>query len=95
MIKHNLLSASQAYTNTSFEGLGASLGIVSQKAENIAARMVSEYRMKGSIDEVEGVIHFGTDIEELQQWDQQIVNICQALNDVLDSMAKKGLLVAV
>ncbi|MCO5588682.1 hypothetical protein L7F22_042641 [Adiantum nelumboides] len=95
MIEHNLLSASKLYTNISFEELGALLGIGSQKAEKIAARMVSEDRMKGSIDQVEGVIHFGTDIEELQQWDQQIVNLCQALNDVLDSMAKKGLPVAV
>ncbi|MCO5547259.1 hypothetical protein L7F22_000704 [Adiantum nelumboides] len=95
MIEHNLLSASKLYTNISFEELGALLGIGSQKAEKIAARMVSEDRMKGSIDQVEGVIHFGTDIEELQQWDLQIVDICQALNDVLDSMAKKGLPVAV
>ena len=90
--------------------------------------------------QVEGVIHFEDDSEELQQWDQQvnfclccpafprwsghfhavwqihsnnrhawqlslylivrsdilccfwqIVGLCQALNDVLDSMAKKGL----
>ncbi|KAH7439959.1 hypothetical protein KP509_04G084400 [Ceratopteris richardii] len=95
MIEHNLLSASKLYTNISFEELGALLGIGSQKAEKIAARMISEDRMKGSIDQVEGIIHFGTDIEELQQWDQQIMNICQALNDVLDSMAKKGLPVAV
>lgn len=95
MIEHNLLSASKLYTNISFEELGALLGIGFQKAEKIAARMISEDRMKGSIDQVEGVIHFGTDIEELQHWDQQIVSICQALNDVLDSMAKKGLPVAV
>ncbi|CAK7349275.1 unnamed protein product [Dovyalis caffra] len=41
--------------------------------------------------QVEAVIHFEDDTEELQQWDQQIVGLCQALNDVLDSMAKKGL----
>ncbi|KAJ7294929.1 hypothetical protein O6H91_01G067900 [Diphasiastrum complanatum] len=95
MIEHNLLSASKLYTNISFEELGALLGIGPEKAEKIAARMISEDRMRGSIDQVEGVIHFENDIEELQQWDQQIVNICQALNEVLDSMAKKGMLVAV
>ncbi|CAN6482223.1 unnamed protein product [Victoria cruziana] len=51
--------------------------------------------MRGSIDQVESVIHFEDDTEELQQWDQQIVGVCQALNDILDSMAKKGLNVAV
>lgn len=95
MIEHNLLSASKLYTNISFEELGALLGIGPDKAEKIAARMISEDRMRGSIDQVERVIHFENDIEELQQWDQQIVSICQALNDVLDNMAKKGLPVSV
>jgi len=95
MIEHNLLSASKLYTNISFEELGALLGIESQKAEKIAARMISEDRMRGSIDQVEGVIHFENDIEELQQWDHQIVSICQALNDILDNMVKKGLMAAV
>nr|XP_024375288.1 COP9 signalosome complex subunit 4-like isoform X1 [Physcomitrium patens] len=95
MIEHNLLSASKLYTNISFEELGALLGIGPQKAEKIAARMISEDRMRGSIDQVEGVIHFENDIEELQQWDHQIVSICQALNDVLDSMVKKSVAVAV
>jgi COP9 signalosome complex subunit 4 len=36
----------------SFEELGALLGIGPQKAEKIAARMISEDRMRGSIDQV-------------------------------------------
>lgn len=95
MIEHNLLSASKLYTNISFEELGTLLGIAPEKAEKIASRMICEDRMRGSIDQVEAVIHFEDDIEELQQWDQQIVGLCQALNDVLDSMAKKGLTIAV
>lgn len=51
--------------------------------------------MKGSIDQVEAIIHFDDDTEELQRWDQQIVGLCQALNDVLDSMGKKGIPVPV
>ncbi|KAG6750235.1 hypothetical protein POTOM_047329 [Populus tomentosa] len=91
MIEHNLLSASKLYTNISFGELGTLLGIPPHKAEKIASRMIYEDRMRGSIDQVEAVIHFEDDTEELQQWDQQIVGLCQALNDVLDSMAKKGL----
>lgn len=91
MIEHNLLSASKLYTNISFDELGTLLGIAPPKAEKIASRMIFEDRMRGSIDQVEAVIHFEDDTEELQQWDQQIVGLCQALNDVLDSMAKKGL----
>lgn len=91
MIEHNLLSASKLYTNISFEELGALLGIDPQKAEKIAARMICEDRMMGSIDQVESIIHFEDDTEELQQWDQQIVGLCQALNDILDSMSSKGI----
>eukprot|EP00252_Welwitschia_mirabilis_P006340 TRINITY_DN17193_c0_g2_i1.p1 TRINITY_DN17193_c0_g2~~TRINITY_DN17193_c0_g2_i1.p1 ORF type:complete len:402 (+),score=73.31 TRINITY_DN17193_c0_g2_i1:71-1276(+) len=91
MIEHNLLSASKLYTNISFEELGTLLGIAAEKAEKIASRMIYEDRMRGSIDQVESVIHFEDDVEELQQWDQQIVGLCQVLNDVLDSIAKKGL----
>ncbi|KAJ0973652.1 hypothetical protein J5N97_015617 [Dioscorea zingiberensis] len=92
MIEHNLLSASKLYTNISFEELGTLLGIAPQKAEKIASRMIYEDRMRGSIDQVEAVIHFEDDTEELQLWDQQIVGLCQALNDVLDSMARKGII---
>ncbi|PKU71304.1 COP9 signalosome complex subunit 4 [Dendrobium catenatum] len=95
MIEHNLLSASKLYTNISFEELGALLGIAPQKAEKIASRMIYEDRMRGSIDQVEAVIHFDDDTEELQQWDQQIVGLCQALNDILDSMARRGISIPV
>ncbi|KVH98400.1 Proteasome component (PCI) domain-containing protein [Cynara cardunculus var. scolymus] len=95
MIEHNLLSASKLYTNISFDELGTLLGIAPHKAEKIASRMICEDRMRGSIDQVEAVIHFEDDNEELQQWDQQIFGLCQALNDVLDSMAKKGLAIPV
>ncbi|KAK6938796.1 Proteasome component (PCI) domain [Dillenia turbinata] len=95
MIEHNLLSASKLYTNISFDELGTLLGIPPHKAEKIASRMIYEDRMRGSIDQVEAVIHFEDDTEELQQWDQQIVGLCQALNDVLDSMAKKGLAIPI
>ncbi|KAH1121629.1 hypothetical protein J1N35_004789 [Gossypium stocksii] len=95
MIEHNLLSASKLYTNISFDELGTLLGIPPHKAEKIASRMIYEDRMRGSIDQVEAVIHFEDDTEELQQWDQQIVGVCQALNDILDSMAKRGMAVPV
>ncbi|KAI3841048.1 hypothetical protein MKX03_018279 [Papaver bracteatum] len=95
MIEHNLLSASKLYTNISFEELGALLGIAPPKAEKIASKMIYEDRMKGSIDQVEAFIHFDDDKEELQQWDQQIVGLCQSLNDVLDTMSKKGLAIPV
>jgi COP9 signalosome complex subunit 4 len=95
MIQHNLLSASKLYTNISFDELGTLLGIDPLKAEKIASGMIYEDRMGGSIDQVEAVIHFDDDTEELQQWDQQIAGLCQALNDILDSMSSKGIAIPV
>ncbi|KAH0883853.1 hypothetical protein HID58_059949 [Brassica napus] len=95
MIEHNLLSASKLYTNIRFDELGTLLGIDPTKAEKIASNMIGQDRMRGSIDQEEAVIHFEDDIEELQQWDHQISGLCQALNDILDEMAKKGLPVPV
>jgi COP9 signalosome complex subunit 4 len=40
------------------------LGIAPHKAEKIASRMIFEDRMRGSIDQVEAVIHFEDDTEE-------------------------------
>ncbi|KQK23110.1 COP9 signalosome complex subunit 4 isoform X2 [Brachypodium distachyon] len=95
MIEHNLLSASKLYTNISFDELGTLLGIDPRKAEKIASRMICEDRMRGSIDQVEAVIHFEDDSEGLQQWDQQIAGLCQAVNDILDSMSSKGIAIPV
>uniref|UniRef100_A0A7N0UMN8 COP9 signalosome complex subunit 4 n=1 Tax=Kalanchoe fedtschenkoi TaxID=63787 RepID=A0A7N0UMN8_KALFE len=95
MIEHNLLSSSKLYKNISFDELGTLLGIAPQKAEKIASRMIYEDRMRGSIDQVEAVIHFEDDTEEMQLWDQQIFGLCQSLNDILESMGNKGLSIPV
>eukprot|EP00976_Prorocentrum_cordatum_P089812 1187857-Prorocentrum_minimum.AAC.5 len=49
--EHNLLSASKLYKNISFMELGSLLGIDATKAEKVAARMIAEERMHGSIDQ--------------------------------------------
>ncbi|GAQ90122.1 hypothetical protein KFL_006030050 [Klebsormidium nitens] len=95
VIEHNLLSASKLYTNITFLELGALLGIAPDKAERIAARMVAQDRMKGSIDQVEGIIQFETETEEIKQWDHQIAAVCFAVNGILDNMQKKGMAIAV
>eukprot|EP00898_Chlorokybus_atmophyticus_P003583 jgi/Chlat1/4225/Chrsp27S04247 len=94
VIEHNLQAASKLYTNIGFDELGALLGISAEKAEHVAAQMISQDRIRGSIDQVESLVHFEKDVEELMQWDQQIQSVCFALNSILDAMAKKGLIPA-
>lgn len=66
MIEHNLLSASKLYININFDDLGTLLGITPHKVEKITSKMIYEDRMRGSINHVKVVIHFGDHTEELQ-----------------------------
>lgn len=58
MFEHNLLSASKLYNNITFEELGALLEITPAKAERIASQMITEGRMNGYIDQIDGIVHF-------------------------------------
>lgn len=58
MFEHNLLSASKLYNNITFEELGALLEIPPKKAERIASQMITEGRMNGYIDQIDGIVHF-------------------------------------
>ena len=47
VIEHNMVAASKIYDNIAFEQLGVLLEIGAEKAERVAARMVSEARLAG------------------------------------------------
>lgn len=94
MIEHNLLSASRLYNNIRVDELGRLLGVPPEKAERIASGMVVESRLKGRIDQVEGIIFFSTGEEAVSVWDSQIARVCDGLNEVVDTMARKGIRLA-
>jgi COP9 signalosome complex subunit 4 len=58
VFEHNLLSASKLYNNITFVELGALLEIPPEKAERIASQMITEGRMNGYIDQIDGIVHF-------------------------------------
>lgn len=58
VFEHNLLSASKLYNNITFDELGSLLEIPPHKAERIASQMITEGRMNGYIDQIDGVVHF-------------------------------------
>ncbi|BDA48473.1 COP9 signalosome complex subunit 4 [Coccomyxa sp. Obi] len=91
VVEHNLAAASRLYINIYFAELGQLLGVPPATAETIAARMIAEDRLQGSIDQVDGLLHFETDTEGLKQWDEQIASVCNQLNSILDSAAERGL----
>lgn len=58
VFEHNLLSASRLYNNITFEELGSLLEISPSKAERIASQMITEGRMIGYIDQIDGIVNF-------------------------------------
>ena len=95
--EHNLMSASKLYNNISVAELGALLGVGSDRAERTAAKMISEGRLAGSIDQVDGMVTFG-EAEDggavVEQWDAQIMNVCLQVNTVVELMERKNVSVA-
>eukprot|EP01090_Pellita_catalonica_P000623 TRINITY_DN10429_c0_g1_i1.p1 TRINITY_DN10429_c0_g1~~TRINITY_DN10429_c0_g1_i1.p1 ORF type:complete len:388 (+),score=83.39 TRINITY_DN10429_c0_g1_i1:58-1221(+) len=89
VIEHNLLSASKIYNNITFEELGSLLEIPSDKAESIAARMIVENRMQGSIDQIDKLIKFSSESDSLSVWDRHIGTVCHSVNDLIEQLTAK------
>lgn len=89
VIEHNLLSASKLYNNISFSELGSLLDISPQMAEKVASKMMTEERLKGSIDQIEGFIEFEHASNTLSQWDDRVANTCNSVNEILETINSK------
>nr|CAB3232900.1 COP9 signalosome subunit 4 [Phallusia mammillata] len=84
--EHNLLSASKLYNNIRFTELGALLEIPHVMAEKIASQMICEGRMKGYIDQIDGIVYFEKR-ETLPTWDNQIQALCLEVNSIVDQIS--------
>ncbi|KAG8134339.1 putative COP9 signalosome complex subunit 4-like protein [Naja naja] len=62
------------------------LGFVFQ-AEKIASQMITEGRMNGFIDQIDGIVHFETR-EALPTWDKQIQSLCFQVNNLLEKISQ-------
>ena len=56
--QHNLLSSSYVYNNITFSELGCLLEMPAEAAEKLAAKMITEDRLRAQIDQVEQLLHF-------------------------------------
>ena len=92
VVEHNMLACSALYNNIHCQELGTLLGIHASKAERIAARMIAEGRLRGSIDQVEGFIEFSdTGVSAAQNhWDAQISSICTDADSILTMARQRG-----
>lgn len=94
VLEHNLIAASRLYENISTESLASLLGLkdgkedtAAEKAEDYAARMVEQGRLKAEIDQIEGVITFesvegvalkGAD-RDLREWDLGVLSLVESV----------------
>eukprot|EP01098_Paradermamoeba_levis_P004723 TRINITY_DN200_c0_g1_i2.p1 TRINITY_DN200_c0_g1~~TRINITY_DN200_c0_g1_i2.p1 ORF type:complete len:312 (-),score=96.95 TRINITY_DN200_c0_g1_i2:115-1050(-) len=89
MIEHNLLAASKIYNNINFFELGSLLEVGPEKAEEIAAQMISEKRLEGRIDQIEKLIFFERDRDNILLFNQRIAGACNLVNNILEVIAQR------
>ncbi|XXQ33645.1 COP9 signalosome complex subunit 4 [Plasmodiophora brassicae] len=88
ILEHNMLATSKLYHNIRLVDLSERLNISSSEAEQIACRMIEEGRMRGQIDQIDGIITFDSgNASPLLSWDNQIMSFCSSLNDAADRVA--------
>jgi COP9 signalosome complex subunit 4 len=104
VIEHNLVAASRLYENIKTDALGAILALkdstdetAGEKAEAYAARMVEQGRLKGSIDQIDGIIYFDSDISgvlntgtmgrNIRLWDAGVESVTEDVERVAASVA--------
>lgn len=80
VIEHNMAAACKIYENIRFEELGNLLEIDAARAEKLAARMITEGRLNGYIDQIDSILYFNEDSDVLQGWDERITELCLEVN---------------
>lgn len=91
VLEHNMVAVSQLYNSIYFTQLAELLGVVdATKAEKVAAKMIGDGSLSGSIDEVEGLLRFhpakAKQESPLLYWDESITSFCMQLNKVTDAV---------
>ena len=95
--EHNLLGVSKLYNNIGIAELGTLLGLHADQIEEYASRMLEQGRLKGRIDQIDGVLFFngqdnsvaGTAVrildsesKILRQWDSKVQGLADHVERV-------------
>ncbi|RKO97806.1 hypothetical protein CXG81DRAFT_13745 [Caulochytrium protostelioides] len=86
VIEHNVLSCRRIYQNISFTELGRLLAISPGEAEEVAAQMISEQRLQGAIDQVEGYVYFHEN-DPHQDWNAHIGALLSQIDEAATRVA--------
>ena len=86
VMEHNMIAVSKIYQSIYVSELALVLGVSPHKAEKVAARMIMDESLTGSIDQVEGLLEFHSDDSAHMTWDKSISSFCEELNQVTDAI---------
>lgn len=90
VVEHNMTAVSRLYRTIYVSELAAILGVTAQKAEKIAADMILDGTIAGSIDQVESLLQFEVPESGSESWDRAISSFCIQLNGVTDAIKASG-----
>jgi COP9 signalosome complex subunit 4 len=86
VVEHNMLAVSGIYQSIYVVELALKLGVSHEKAEKIAASMIMDGSLQGSIDQVSGLVEFYSEVSPNAAWDKAITSFCMELNNVTESI---------
>lgn len=84
VMEHNMSAIGEVYANIYFSDLGDLLGVSTVLAEQVAAKMISNGSLTGSIDQVENLVIFHYDDSPTALRDSAMTNFCVALNRITE-----------
>lgn len=84
--EHNMMAVANLYDTIYLSELAYLLDVSVQKAETIAARMIVDGSLIGSIDQVEGLLEFYSDETPLENYDHMVTGFCMELNLIATSI---------
>lgn len=82
VVEHNMQAISAIYQSIYIGEMAMKLGVSNEKAEKIAASMITEGSLLGSIDQVSGLVEFSTDDNPETSWNKAIGSFCMELNEI-------------
>ena len=86
VLEANMLAVSRIYQSIYLNELAVKLGVSNEKAEKVAATMITEGSLEGSIDQVSNLVEFYTEETPDASWDRGISSFCMELNRVTESV---------
>jgi COP9 signalosome complex subunit 4 len=88
VLGHNMNAVTRIYASIRFRDLGLILETSETKAQVLAAKMIQQGVLKGTIDQVDGVLMFDQGSDEGKDWEAGVRSFCDGLNEVADEVAE-------